>query len=116
MSTRTKHAAYPMDWDGILVRGTTDPYLALKYVVETDGDSHYMMEHLTAAAPIDPDDELHPYDVMVLADWLHAMAAKGKPGWYRMNVCPPDHPDGWTWQLGEPTGPGPGNFQGVYFQ
>ena len=115
-STRAKFAAYPMDWEGILVRGTTDPYLALKYVVETEGDEHYMLDGFAAAMPIDEQpDEVHEFDVMMLADWLHGMAAKGKPGYYRMNVCPPDHPEGWAWQLGECNGPGPGNFEGVYF-
>lgn len=112
----TKYGVYPMSEGELLVRGTTDPYEALRFLVDTAGDEHFKMEYLPEIGP----DEIEgwdgdPIDVQIVADWLHRTAADAEVGYFRMCVCSPDHPEGWSWQLGRAKAPGHGIFQGVYF-
>lgn len=50
-----------------------------------------------------------------IGDALTTWLAEAKPGLYRMNVCAPDHPDGYGWMLAKRSRRGPGVFEGVLF-
>jgi hypothetical protein len=44
---------------------------------------------------------------------LYAKLAPPRLGWWRLNVCSPDHYLGWKWTAVPVDGPGPGRFQGA---
>jgi hypothetical protein len=43
----------------------------------------------------------------------YANLAEPVLGWWRMNVCAPDHWLGWAWSIAKVDGPGPGRWQGA---
>lgn len=117
--TRTKTAVHWMSEGEALVRGTTDPVVALGLAMDETDCGGWNWEDA-----VDPRPEPHESDRESIG---HALVAANfcfnrldpknhRIGWFRMNPCGPEHHDGWAWQLGEADGPGRGNFQGVIFE
>lgn len=81
-----------IDWDGYLVRGTTDIETARRAV----------------AFFLHRDDDLEDIEI---DDWFARHS--GEVGWYRTNpcICGEEH----RFDMDKVDGPGRGNFQGVYF-
>lgn len=120
---RSKTAVHQMVEGEVLVRGTTDPTDALRLVLEDDVP--WSWEEVLEG--LEPDyhecEHVHRTEEELEA-WKREAAeffarrldpANHRVGWFRINPVGPDHPEGWTWQLGYCDGPGPGNFQAVYF-
>ena len=115
--SRRKMAAYWLDDYGngqILVRGTTDPSTAARYVLEHGWESIPWMEDDVSlclrGAPASPftDDAK-----AAVARWVEKSRGPERVGWFRMNVQAPGAEYGWM--LGYADGPGRGNFRGVLF-
>lgn len=119
--TRPKTAVHWMADSQTLVRGTLDPVAALGLAMDETSNGGWSWEDVI---DLRPDRDL---DGVPGAEHAHAIdaadfcfrrlnPANHRAGWFRINPCPPDHPEGWSWQLGYEKGPGRGNFQGVIFE
>ena len=116
---RTKTAVHWMVEGEALVRGTTDPVVALGLAMDetTNGGWHWEDAVEDRPEPHVADREIEAHALVAANFCFNRLDPKNHSvGWFRMNPVGPDHPDGWTWQLGRETGPGRGNFQGVIFE
>lgn len=110
---RSKYAVhfYGNDY-GFLVRGTLDPFEALRFAVEEDEDCRIGGYYTT------PDwDEINLADVQILADTLHGLIRAARPGLYRMRPASEAERDdeNVSWWTVYAERPGRGTFEGVEF-
>lgn len=121
MSRRSKTAVHWMTEGEALVRGTTDPVRALGHAMSETSNGGWSWEDAFDARPDTSPDNCpgaeHAHAVDTATFCFNRLDPKNhRVGWFRINPVGPDHPEGWTWQLGHETGPGRGNFQGVIFE
>lgn len=116
MARSSKTAVYWMMEGECLVRGTTDPVTALGLAMdETSNGGWDWEDELTPPHPEERDAELdqaHARDTAAFC-FNRLKPQNHRTGWFRRNIQAPD--SDYTWMLGEPDGPGRGNFQGVLF-
>lgn len=101
-----------------LVRGTTDPVTALGLAVEETSNGGWNWEDAFDERPdTSPDnvpgaEHAHAEDAAAFC-YQRLDPRNHSTGWFRKNVQAPG--GDYTWMLGQPDGPGPGNFPGVLF-
>lgn len=110
----------------IFVRGTLDPQLALKLVIEA-ADELTRVEELLCFGAREcnclPDPEAHqeptPKAIAELADWCHDMVTTAMTGYWRKVNCLPgsyEAEDGYAWILHGANKGEYGAFPGVQFR
>ena len=114
--TRSKTAVYWMAEGEALVRGTLDPVQALGIAMAGTDEGGWNWEDEFSERPDEHNTDR--YIAAHAADTAAFCHGRLKPqnhraGWFRKNVQAPG--GDYTWMLGEPEGPGPGNFRGVLF-
>lgn len=119
--SKSRESIYHMTEGEILVRGTNDPTEAIRIITECDYEENWCWEDIIDGIRRDGtfDPTLTDHDKAALvAEAAEFFTRQLKPqnhrtGWFRKNVQPPG--SDYSWMLGEPSGPGPGNFRGVVF-
>ena len=107
----------------VIVRGTDDPTLALGLWVGADARGEYEFEgpweyvDLYRVLRHDHENEgeglTKPHLVRELGDAMQALLADAKGGWFRWNVSRDSE---YSIYIADATGPGRGNWRGVYFR
>lgn len=114
--SKSKTAVYWMTEGECLVRGTTDPVTALGHAMDETSNGGWNWEDAVGERPephasdrevAEHAEEAHDFCYYRLKPQNHST------GWFRKNVQAPG--GDYTWMLGQPDGPGRGNFQGVLF-
>jgi hypothetical protein len=121
--SRAKTAVHTFSEGGFMVRGTTDPFEAVKIAIEST-DQPYEMEDITCGLQpswYDDPNRDPAYREAFKADAANYFARLLDPknhriGWLRISPCGGNCGEhSWHWD-DSPTGPGRGNFQGVIFE